>query len=279
MSSIENEFYYKLDIQTDNLELIKYVLSDFNDIGIEESRSKVYIYCADDLSNIDFMLDEFCQAIRKKGKNIIYKSKMTKEKNQDWIEEYKKNIKAISIQDFYIYPSWIKPKDGCKNIMIEPSLAFGSGHHYTTYSMIENIIKYVKKDDEVLDIGSGSGILSLVASKIGAIVDCCDSDIIAVENTKDAFVKNDISFRDCWVGSVNKTTKKYDVILANIIADVLVTISNDIKKAIKDDGLVVLSGILLKYEDKLLQSFADFDIIENQKSDNKEWLTLVLKKR
>ena len=88
-----------------------------------------------------------------------------------------------------------------------------------------------------------------------------------------------MSFRECWVGSVNKTTKKYDVILANIIADVIIVLSEDIKNVIKNDGLVILSGMLLKYEDKLLQSFADFDIIENQKSDNKEWLTLVLKKR
>lgn len=272
-----DEFYFELEISTDNKEAIKYALNDFDDLGIEEDKDILKIYCKDDLSNIDFMLQTFCKNAKSKNIDIKYSSKLHKKTNINWIKTYQENIKPLQIDKFYIHTSWQKPKENLINIKLDPALAFGTGHHYTTYSMIENIIKYAKKDDEILDIGTGSGILSIVANKIGAVVDCCDTDEVAIENTKQNFKNNNATFQNCWVGSISKLEKKYNIILANIISDVIISLSGNIKHSLKKNSLVILSGILVKYENKVLQSFQDFDIIEKLKSKDEQWLTLVLK--
>jgi len=273
MNNLAKEFYFELIIQTDNIELIKYALEDFDDLGIEEQNNILKIYCENDLEQIDFLLKTFCSKMK-----IKYSSNILKKKNQDWIQKYQQNINPIQINDFYIHTSWQKPKQDLINIEIDPSFAFGTGHHFTTSSMIENIIKHTKQNDKVLDIGTGSGILSIVSNKLGAIVDCCDVDSNSIQNTKENFIKNNATYNSIWTGSIDDKDKTYDIVLINIIADIIIAISKNIKKKLKTNSLLIMSGILTKYEDVVLESFKDFAIISISKSKDEQWLTIVLKK-
>jgi len=200
-----------------------------------------------------------------------------KKENKDWIAKYKSGIKPVTVGKFYIHPSWNEPKEDKINILIDPALAFGSGHHETTSSCLLAIGDYVKKGNHLIDVGSGSGILAIAASKIGAICDICDTDPLAIENSLKNFELNSVKCNDSWVGSVVKSTRKYDVVVANIVADILILINKDLKKVLKENGILIVSGILETYLDKVMKKFDDFNIIKNIKKN--EWGTLVLKRK
>jgi ribosomal protein L11 methyltransferase len=195
--------------------------------------------------------------------------------NKDWIANYQNSIQPVEIGEFYIHPSWHPPKNGKTNILINPALAFGSGHHETTSTCVKALTQEVKKGFSVLDVGCGSGILGIVANKLGGIVDACDTDSVAVDSAKENYQLNGAKYQNIWEGSVNKTDKQYDLIVANIIADVLIFIYEDIEKVAKNR--VILSGIIDKYKDKVIEKYSkNFKLINSIKQN--EWITLILER-
>ena len=125
-------------------------------------------------------------------------------------------------------------------------------------------------------MGTGSGILAIAASKKGCVVDICDTDEVCVVDTKSNFQLNGVTFNDSWIGSTNKVTKKYDVVIANIVADVLVMIASDLKKCMNDNGLLIISGILDKHINRVLNKFKDLE--EVKLIHKNEWVTVIFKK-
>ncbi len=255
-------------------EISNFLIERFNN-GIEETGNTLILRSDKLLDNLMEELRVYVKALEEIFDEKIDLKIETKEKeNKDWIENYKKSIKPVEIDEFYIHPSWYPPKENKINIMIDPALAFGSGHHETTRSCVKALKKYVKKDNTLLDVGCGSGILGIVASKLGAKVDACDTDPLAVKSAKENFELNGVKYKNIWEGSANKTNKKYDIVVANIIADVLIFIANDIKPKVND--ILILSGIIDKYKNKVLEKYKDFELIEEIKEN--EWVTLILKR-
>jgi len=273
------EHYYELVVKiSSHHSLFSDFLSDTVEVGFEETDDGFIIRSEDDLETIGWGLEQFSEALQKAlGETIEIECTHSKLKNSDWIGIYQKSIEPLAIDKFYIHPTWDEPNPDLINIMIDPALAFGTGHHPTTASALKAISKYVKKDDSVIDVGCGSGILAMGAIKLGAVVDACDTDIISVENSLVNAKLNHLEFNNIWEGSCSLTEKKYDVVVANIVADVLTFIAKDLKDAMKDDAILVLSGILDKYENKVLKFYKDCEIIERIIQD--EWVTLILKKR
>ncbi len=245
--------------------------------AIEERDLSIIVRSEDDTSMLLFALEEYSKKLSLiLNKTISLETKLEIKKNEDWIKNYRNSIKPISVGEFYIRPDWEKESAGKIDIVINPALAFGSGHHESTYGCILQLQKYLRKDDTLLDVGCGSGILSIVSAKLGAIVDICDTDELAVKSAKDNFELNNVSFFSSWTGSVNKTDKSYDIVVANIIADILVIISRDLTKSVKNGGVLILSGILEKYLDKVQAKFLQMKLIKKYKKN--EWNTLVFKK-
>ena len=272
------EHYFELAVQvSSHHSLFSDFLADTLPVGFEETDNGFIIRSEDELDTIVWGLEQFAEALQKAlNQNIELECKQTKLKNSDWVEVYQKSIQPLQIDKFYIHPTWDEPSEDLINIVIDPALAFGTGHHPTTASSLRAIAKYVNQDDRVLDVGCGSGILGVGALKLGAIVDACDTDIVSVENSEQNAKLNEVEFENLWEGSCSLSKSSYNIVVANIVADVLTFIANDLKSVLKEDGILVLSGILDKYEEKVLKFYKDFEIQERITQD--EWVTLVLKK-
>ncbi len=273
------EHYFELVVTVSSHHpLFSDFLSDTIPIGFEETDNGFIIRSEEELDTIIWGLEQFCEALEKALKiDIELECVQRKLQNSDWVKSYQESIKPLAIDKFYIHPTWDEPHTELINIVIDPALAFGTGHHPTTASSLRAISKYVKDGVDVLDVGCGSGILGIAAMKLGAKVDACDTDIISVENSIENAKLNNLKFQSIWEGSSSVVNKRYDVVVANIVADVLTFIANDLKKALKEDGVLVLSGILDKYESKVLSFYKDCEIIEKIVED--EWVTFILKKQ
>jgi len=272
------EHYFELVVKlSSHHSLFSDFLSDTLPVGFEEIDDGFIIRSEDELDTIIWGLEQFAEALEKAlSQNIELECTQTKLKNADWVQEYQKSIQPLQIDKFYIHPTWNEPDDKLINIAIDPALAFGTGHHPTTASSLRAIAKYVQKDSKVLDVGCGSGILGVGALKLGADVDACDTDVVCVENSQVNAQLNKVEFNNLWEGSCSLAKETYDVVVANIVADVLTFIAKDLKNVLKSGGILILSGILNKYEDKVLRFYKDLEILEKIEED--EWITLVLKR-
>lgn len=272
-----NKYYNELTLIPNSYkELYIDLLNQLSDDAIEDDDTKLILRSEDNLENIIDGIKVFTESL-KQSFNEDIKCEITCEQkeNIDWVEQYQKSVREIEIGEFFIHPSWVEPSSEKLNILIDPSLAFGSGHHETTSTCLEAISKYVKTDMEVADVGCGSGILGIAAAKKGAKVDICDTDEVAVNDSLKNFVSNSVQQRESWVGSITASNCKYDVTIANIVADVLIFIASDLKKSLKENGILILSGILDKFKDKVLAKFNDMETIEV--IEKNEWVTLVLR--
>ena len=273
-----HEHYFELVVKVSSHHLLfSDFLSDTLPVGFEETDEGFIIRSEDDLETIVWGLEQFNEALQKALETTIeLECTQKKLQNSDWIESYQKSIEPIAIEKFYIHPTWSESNPNLINIVIDPALAFGTGHHPTTASCLKAVSRYVREDNNVLDVGCGSGILGIGAMKLGANVDACDTDPISVTNSMENAKLNALEFSNIWEGSSNLTDKKYQVVIANIVADVLTFIAKDLKTALETNGILVLSGILNKYEDKVLSYYKNLTLLERIPQD--EWITLVLKK-
>ncbi|EAI8624039.1 50S ribosomal protein L11 methyltransferase [Campylobacter lari] len=271
--------YYELFFQTDKeyLDLFLDLIFSLEIDAIEEKNNGIYIRSEEDIELIKIALHDFHQKLcQKLNTHINFHSTLEKKENKNWIEEYKKGIQALTIDNIHIHTTWQKPMQDKINIIIDPALAFGSGHHESTYTCIEFLQKYTDNSEFCLDVGCGSGILSIIMAKLGAKVQACDTDELAIVASKENAKLNQVSFDDIWVGSINKSLHKYDIVVANIIADILIILEKDLKEKTKEGGILILSGILNKYEERIKNKFKDFTLLECKHKG--EWLSLVYKK-
>ncbi len=267
--------YYELTITLDDdfVDFIADFVANIYGEGLELGTGKIIVRSESDLT---FVKDALVSLSGTLSNAIKMDYTLEEKENVDWIKTYQDSIQPIEAGKFYIFPSWYEPKEAFINIKIDPALAFGSGHHATTFSCLEAISSYVDAGKSVIDVGCGSGILGLACKKLGANVDLCDTDPLSVESCKENFALNEENYDKLWEGSIDKAEGSYDIVIANIIADVLRFIAKDLKSACKEDGLLILSGILDKKEDLVVESFKELTLVKRILKD--EWVTLVYKK-
>ena len=202
-------------------------------------------------------------------------------KEDDWANNWKKYFKPFAVGDkIVIRPSWEEYNDdGNKTVLkIDPGHVFGTGTHETTQLCIELIENYLKKDDMVLDIGCGSGILSIASLLLGAkYADAVDIDPNAIDIAYTNAGMNDIGRETYDVVSGNilededlnekYSGKKYDVVEANIVADVIIALTDKIPQYIKDGGVFISSGIIVERLDDVLETLKGhgFEVLEVKK--------------
>ncbi len=203
----------------------------------------------------------------------------------DWENEWKKYFKPFRLGNHIVVkPSWetfdTLPDDLV--IEIDPGNAFGSGTHETTSMCIEMIEKYMKQSDTVVDVGCGSGILAIAAGKLGSKhIIAVDIDENAVITARDNIALNGLSsFTDVRQGDlIAVIPEKADLVVANIIADVIVKLSDDIDQILKPDAIFISSGLIMTKVDWVVEELIkrNFHIIEVVKKG--EWAVVVSKKK
>lgn len=215
----------------------------------------------EDLLEVDadrFELKAYFEASQEKERHAIKKEAQDKGfeveegdvPDQDWANDWKSYFHPISIDEgLTIVPSWedYEPKEGEEIIILDPGMAFGSGNHATSFLCSRYLREYMKQGDTVIDIGCGSGILSLVAVKSGAekviAVDLDPQCMIATEeNAQKNNMLDSIDTREGDLFSV--VTESADVVVSNIFAEVIIGMLHDVKGHVKPGGIYIASGIL-----------------------------------
>ena len=199
-----------------------------------------------------------------------------------WREQWKEHFKPIPIGKVVIVPEWInyQEQQGEIKILLDSNMAFGTGEHETTSMCVEMLEKYVSKDDTVLDVGCGSGILGISASKLGAkkviMTDIDECAVVATEhNMKLNGVTNGVVMLK---NLLDDNTVKGDVIACNIMAEVLIFFAPHIGNNLNENGVIILSGILVERLEAVKKAYLDagFEFVEQKIKG--EWSALVVKK-
>ena len=212
--------------------------------------------------------------------------------DKDWINNWKQYFHQFYVDDILIVPSWeeVKAEDKDKMILhIDPGTAFGTGMHETTQLVIRQLKKYVTPDTEMLDVGTGSGILGIVALKLGAKhvlgtdLDLCA--IPAVAENKEANQIADESF-DMVIGNIiddkaiqdQAGYEKYDIVTANILADVLIPLTPVIVNQMKKGAYYITSGILDVKEEVVVEAVKAAGLTVVEVTHQGEWVSVTARK-
>ena len=205
--------------------------------------------------------------------------------DQDWNKNWREYFKPIHVSSrIVIKPPWetYQQHTGEIVVTINPQMAFGTGHHESTQLVIRMIEKYIKNTMNVLDVGTGSGILAILAEKLGAeSVVAIDDDPTALKNAYENAQLNALSnkVKFYMARPENIHSSQYDLVLANINRNVLIKYANLFPQLLNPKGILVISGILRMDEVKMLDVYekAGFFLIE--KNALKDWISLVFKLR
>lgn len=261
---------------------------------MKDRESCIKVYLADNDQGREQLnkICEFIDELKKENNNIDLGRLKIETKilnDEDWANNWKQYFKPFVVSDkIIIKPSWEEYNDtidGKTILEIDPGMSFGTGQHHTTRLCIEQIVKHVNKDMEVLDMGCGSGILSIAALLLGA-KSCVGVDIDenAVHIAKENAALNQI-YEDrfkVYCGDVTGDTalqekigyNKYDMIAVNIIAQIIMGMSDTFPKFLKKGGLVIASGIIQKYLHDVKDNFENlgFEVMEINQSE--EWVSI-----
>lgn len=242
----------------------------------DRSKATVHIYISPEESPAEAVafLSE-----RYNAEGIKHEIDLSVCRNQDWENNWKEYFKPMVVgEKLLIRPVWDNDYDpqGRTVLDIEPGLAFGSGGHDTTRLCLETLEKHISPETELLDIGCGSGILGVAGLLLGAKnATGVDIDELAVKTARENGKMNGFEEPKFTVFQGNLTDKvsgKYDVVVANIVADIIVMFTKDVGNFLKEDGLYITSGIIDTRESDVLEAFEKYGFEVVGRHESNGWL-------
>ncbi len=203
-------------------------------------------------------------------------------KQEDWENSWKQYFKPLHVTErIVIKPQW-EEYEAAENelvIHIDPGMAFGTGSHETTSMCLVELEKFIKPQDEILDVGTGSGILSIAAALLGAKNAVgVDLDPVAVEVAKENVLLNEVTDQvEILHGDLVQTINgQYDIVVANIIAEaILILLDLDVKQFVKADGRFICSGIILEKEEVIIAKLMEKGFVIQDIIRQGEWVCIV----
>lgn len=291
----KKEYEEKVEIFLSDLGIDNMAIEDPEDLKIFQERQNAWDLYDDDLIKLEkgyirftIYLDDIADNDEREAKIMAYIKELGGEfskeiiDDSDWKNNWKKFFKILKPnKTIVIVPTWeeYEKKDGEEIIKLEPGMAFGTGSHETTSLCIKKLEEYMKPGMKVLDIGTGSGILSIAASKLGASkVLGVDIDPMSVYIANENKKLNEVINAEFIVGDLlSKVKDKYDIVVSNILAEVIVTMTGDLHKFLNKDGIFISSGILKVKSAMVIDSLEanGFEILNVE--DLNEWTSIVAK--
>ena len=261
---------------------------DFADINVLEHKGKVAVVKAyfaeeDNIEDVLEYVNERLTELKEMGLDLgeakVEHEKMHEEEGANTWKQYYKPTKVG--EKIVVKPIWeeYEAKDGELVVDLDPGMAFGTGTHETTRMCIQSLEKYVKEDSTVFDVGCGSGILAIAAAKLGAkLAVGVDLDPVAVESSIENVGYNKLKNIEILHGNlVEVIDGKADIVVANILAEIICILTDDVKRVLKDGGVFITSGIIHDRVDMVCEKLeaTGFEVME--KNRDGEWNCIVAK--
>ena len=261
---------------------------DFADINVLEHKGKVAVVKAyfaeeDNIEDVLAYVNERLSELKEMGLDLG-EAKVEHEKmyEEDWANTWKQYYKPSKVgEKIVVKPIWeeYEAKDGELVVDLDPGMAFGTGTHETTRMCIQALERYVKEESTVFDVGCGSGILAIAAAKLGAkLAVGVDLDPVAVESSIENVGYNKLNNIEILHGNlVEVIDGKADIVVANILAEIICILTDDVKRVLKDGGTFITSGIIHDRVDMVCEKLeaTGFEVIE--KNRDGEWNCIVAK--
>lgn len=266
-----------------NVDLLSGAMWELDILGINEYDDYLVVFSKEESETNEEVISQRLNTLV--DSNIIEYYEIEKEilESKNWNSEWEKKINVIDVSDrLVIIPSFREylPKEGQLVIEIDPKMSFGTGEHQTTRIMLNLVEKYVNVGDKVLDVGSGTSILGIAASKLGAKkVVAVDNDEWCYHNGLENVRLNNITNVDVIEGTVeNILENNFDIVLANINKNVLKVISESLYDKVKPLGLLVLSGLLDSDLEEIKKQYTQIGFTALEKLSIDEWIGIVFRK-
>ena len=261
---------------------------DFADINVLEHKGKVAVVKAyfaeeDNIEDVLAYVNERLTELKEMGLDLG-EAKVEHEKmyEEDWANTWKQYYKPSKVgEKIVVKPIWeeYEAKEGELVVDLDPGMAFGTGTHETTRMCIQALERYVKEESTVFDVGCGSGILAIAAAKLGAkLAVGVDLDPVAVESSIENVGYNKLNNIEILHGNlVEVIDGKADIVVANILAEIICILTDDVKRVLKDGGIFITSGIIHDRVDMVCEKLeaTGFEVIE--KNRDGEWNCIVAK--
>ena len=277
------KFYvYKIYCEPFNPELISGIMWQFDITGLLEDDDHITVFTSGNSKDTKVQFNEAMMKLR--DDKDIESFKIEKEilKDKNWNQLWEKSREVIHVSDRIVIKPSFKDYTTKENeivLTIDPKMSFGTGDHQTTKLILRALEKIVKPGMRVIDVGSGTGILSIAAVKLGAEkVFAVDFDEICLENCKENSKINNVEDSiEIHTGEIDVVKdSNFDLIIANIQKNVLLEIAEQIKQRIKQDGIIILSGLLESDQSAIEKKYHSLGFKTLQIEQMDEWIAIVL---
>lgn len=259
------------NISAEQQELLIAHLSEAGYTGFEESENELKAFIPGEIFDKLF-LHELCSRY-----HLFFKEERVP--SQNWNALWEANFQPVIVDDFVaIRASFHEPISNVEHeIVITPKMSFGTGHHATTYMMIHQMRDIDFKGKSVLDFGTGTGVLAILAERLGAKkIVAIDNDDWSIENATENIHMNKCASIEIRKADSLKEMGKFDIILANINRNVILDNMGDLASQLNQEGLLLISGILVEDKEDILINAKFFDLKLKHEEERNNWLSLNL---
>lgn len=292
-------YEFKIEVAEESKDALIQRMSGMGCLGIVDNEKTLIVYFSDNdgITSILAGINSFPDILKKAELDSSFTYKYEFISERDWNESWKKKFVPIEVGDnFTILPPWETPPPGRIPLIIDPGMAFGTGHHETTRTCLALIEKYsrlfdssVSNEYEILsanascdersflDIGTGTGILAIAASKLGfRIITGVDIDPLAVDAATRNIKHNETVNIEIMEGTALDVEGKFDFIAANLMSEILIRIASDIASRLKPSGIALLSGMISGQEEDVLPVMEDEGLRIIERFIDGRWVSLIL---
>jgi ribosomal protein L11 methyltransferase len=272
-----NYIVYRLKAQADIAEILVAFLGEMPFDTFEESEEGVNAYIPEKEDSEDIL-----QQLKDLQSRFAFEFMRAEIPHQNWNELWESNFESIQVGNFCGIRADFHPAfdQVTHELVINPKMAFGTGHHATTFMMIQLMEDMKWQDKKVFDYGTGTGILAILAAKLGANdIDAVDIEDLSYENTIENAQRNQVSGIEVYLGDLSVVTNQgYDIILANINRNVILESLSALYEKLKEGGEILFSGILAVDKALLLESAEKQGFTLQQSLQKGDWIALKMQK-